>query len=274
MILTDLAFFDSNGPKPIAYQILMKFLLFIKSREFQDWATRMESQQPQLPFVVIQYIESATILLGKAGQNFLLQDACQSNDFNNAKIHHFEQAVEIFCDFKKDMRQLIRTHTVEARVPRTTPKEYDPREISAKKQKAATATTAAPSAPANPTAQPSAARNTRRLGAPMGQTRNDLGCVFARDVDRITVQDFFPDSLRAKYCMSWMLCGRRCGRPIGMCKFSHAKLDALPDHDRTAMIAHVMGSPDLWFNAKSVKKLDEKQRHKLGNDAGPTGASS
>ena len=268
------AIWDLTGPKPILYQVLMKYKRFFKEQRFGEWILVMASKQPQFAFVALQYVESSFVEVAKAGDDFVTLDCVERLDLDEINLRPYEQCVAVFIDFERAMLSLMRTNSFEQRVPSITPAAFDPATVPPKKVRVeepraqARVQPGPPDKPKRPRGGPATSTTDGAKG------KGDFFCSSA-DLSSLSFKDVFPPGLtttRYGFCLNWMVCGQTCSRPIGACRFSHGYLDKIEEPDRGLIMAHVMNNPKVWFNSKTVRNVTPEQRKKLGDEKGIYGA--
>ena len=75
----DFASWDMNGPLPINFQLKLEYMALLTEPLVRDWLKAQASEQPQMPFIGYQYIESSDVTIAQAANNFLVQNQIENN---------------------------------------------------------------------------------------------------------------------------------------------------------------------------------------------------
>ena len=91
-----------------------------------------------------------------------------------------------------------------------------------------------------------------------------MGCIYAKNPMEVDA----PPAIANKICLDWMIVGRACNKPYGMCPKKHWMFDRLSASDKEVIADFVVATEGVWFNQKYVKTLDASKAWKLGDEQG------
>ena len=91
-----------------------------------------------------------------------------------------------------------------------------------------------------------------------------MGCIYSKDPMDVNI----PSSISSKIFLDWMIVGRACARPYGMCHKNHWMFDKLSNGDKDVLTDFVVATDGVWFNQKCVKTLDASKAWKSGDEHG------
>ena len=91
-----------------------------------------------------------------------------------------------------------------------------------------------------------------------------MGYIYAKDPMDVII----PSAISSKICLDWMIFGRACTKPYGMCPKKHWMFDKLSNGDKDVFTDFVVSTERVWFNQKCVKTLDASKAWKLGGENG------
>ena len=280
-VITAIIDIRAGNPIPLLYSTCIKTIEVTKHPDFMKWHAEVSNKVPQLPYIFLNMLHKVLSQLA----NF------STNSVNNNLIEHGDNGSQLKADlvikivkfvtrFFASIDNHIMEGTVPDSVPTFTPRDANPKILSAV---VAPIDDAAPSkvkSDASPPGTPARERNAKKqkVKPAPGATDFTKAGLF-RCKEGTPIGELFPNDLEKKLCSFFSFHDKKCTKPNQACDFQHiGKWDKIPPGDQTKILEHCHSAQGkiVWLDAATFTKhkvaVPEKYAYLLGDSNGPKSA--